>query len=164
MSSKRQAALADLKARLAWITLANGYSTDAGNAIYYGVRLALQDGDPDAFLAVLVADAETEQLGPRLRQRLPIEIHCYAKVTSIDDPMEDVEELIADIKRAVEIERDGANVDRFLGTAVDGVPYGTLPKGVERGSVRVFPRDEGMTTVGCSVSYTLVFDELWGQP
>jgi hypothetical protein len=79
------------------------------------------------------------------------------------DPVLVIEGMIEDIKRAVEIEGNGA-LDRFLGTEVAGIPYGTLPLGVERGSVRAIPREAGSPIVGASVTYNLSFQEDWGQP
>lgn len=160
-ASKRQAALLDLIARLEFITKAKGYNTDAGEHLFLGEAPTFGEDDPPAALAVLVAEDSPQTSGGIIRIRTPIEIWAVVPAT-LEQPLLAVEAIIADIKEAVEIEADGS-VDRFLGTVTDqGRPYGTLPKGLERGSIRALRRQEGSTYVGAVVEYVAYFEESWG--
>jgi hypothetical protein len=160
--SKRQAALQDLIARLAYITKEKGYNTDAGEHIFLGEAPTFGEDDPPEALAVLVGEDSPQTSGGLIRTRTPIEIWAVVPAT-LEQPLLAVEAIIADIKEAVEIEADGS-VDRFLGmlTEEEGKPYGTLPKGLERGSIRALRRQEGSTYVGASVEYVAHFEEAWG--
>lgn len=174
MSSKRESAFADLLTRLAFITIANGYSTDAGEHIFFNETPKLGPDDAPAALAVMVGeDGNPGTQGSRIRSRVVIDVQAFALLASDATPLLVSEALIADIKHAVEIEGNDQNataggdasIDRFLGTVDDDSrPYGTLPRGVERGSVRALPREAGSEVVGATVEYVLYFEEGWGQP
>lgn len=159
-TSKRQAALVDLVTRLEFITKAKGYNTDAGEHIFLGEAPTFGEDDPPEALAVLVGEDSPLTSGGVIRTRTPIEIWAVVPA-GIEQPLLAVEAIIADIKEAVEIEADGS-VDRFLGTVDDdGRPYGTLPKGLERGSIKSLRRQEGSTFVGAAVEYIAHFEEHW---
>lgn len=162
MPSKRSAALLDLRSRLAWITVENGYSSDIGKQITMGEVYVLGEDDPKTGLAIMVGDDSSESSGQRTESEVPVEVACYIPVGT-DDPVLVIEDMIEDIKRAVEIEPTPDN-DRALGTITDGVLYGTLPMGVSRGQIRAIPREPGSPIVGASVTYLLQFQEDWGQP
>lgn len=162
MSSKRSAALVDLRSRLAWIAKDNDYSSDIGNQITMGEVYQLGPDDSKTGIAVMVGDDSGESAGQRTTSVVPVEVVGYIPYDTVDAVLV-IEGIIEDIKRAVEIEEDGAR-DRFLGTTVDDVPYGTLPCGVERGAVRTIPREAGSPIIGASVTYMLTFQEDWGQP
>jgi hypothetical protein len=158
--SKRQAAIGDLVGRLAFITKAKGYNTDAGEHIFVGEAPTFGEADPPEALAVLVEEDSVQVNGGVIRARTPIEIWAVVPAGT-SDPLLAVEAIIADIKEAVEIEADGA-VDRFLGVLTeDGKPYGTLPRGLERGTIKPLRRQEGSTYVGVAVEYVAHFEERW---
>lgn len=159
--SKRQAAIGDLVRRLSYITKANGYNTDAGEHIFVGEAPTFGEADPPEALAVLVGEDSAQTNGGVIRTRTPIEIWAVVPAGT-NDPLLAVEAIITDIKEAVEIEADGS-VDRFLGDVAEGgVPYGTLPRGLERGTIKPLRRQEGSTYVGTSVEYVANFEEHWG--
>lgn len=167
MSTKRSLALLDLKSRLAKITIANVFSSDAGLHIAMGDILQLGPDDAQVGLAVSVGDDTVENRGPRNICTVPVEIAAYVPVDTTDSLIV-IEGLIGDIKRAVEIESDQPNSptgrDIFLGAIVDGVAVGTTMKGVKRGATKQIPREVGATVIGASVTYELTFNEFWGEP
>lgn len=159
--SKRQAAIAELVRRLEFITKANGYNTDAGEHIFLGEAPAFGEGDPPEALAILIDDDSPQTNGGVVRTRTPIEIWAVVPA-GFEDPLLAIEAIITDIKEAVEIEADGS-IDRFLGTVTEaGQPYGTLPRGIERGVVQAVKRDPGGTYVRAAVEYVAYFEETWG--
>jgi hypothetical protein len=161
--SKRATALADLAARLAWITVAHGYNSDAGEHIFLGEQPAFGPDDPPAAIAIVVGDDSPTQLGPTIRSTVPVEVQAYVPA-DLDAPLLALEALIADIKVAVEIEGNDQNATLGGSASVDRSLEGTLPKGLDRGATRSIPRAEGSTVVGVSVEYRLTFEERWGKP
>jgi len=157
--SKRQAALADLVNRLSFILVEKGYNTDAGLHIFLGEVPKFGPNDPPAALAVMVGDDSPETSGGTVRTRVPFEVQAIvpAEMTA---PTLAIEEIIADIKEAVEIEADGS-VDRYLGV-IDGKPA-TLSKGLQRGAIRSIRREPGSEYVGAAVEYVATFEEKWGS-
>jgi len=103
---------------------------------------------------VVGADSPTTQ-GGLVRTRVPVEIQAIVPAT-IDDAFMALEAIVADIKRAVEIEGVQAFRTRSL--------KGTLPMGLERGVTRVLPREDGSLFVGTGIEYVLSFEEKWGDP
>jgi len=158
--SKRQVALADLLGRLIFITKANGYNTNAGASISAGEAPRFGPDDPPAALAVFVGDDSPDTKGGTVRTDVPIEI--WATVPAgLGAPLIAIEELIADVRVAIEVEKDGS-VDRSLG-GVAGGPA-TLPTGLRRGSTRPLRREPGSEFVGASVEYVATFETRWGTP
>jgi len=154
-NSRREDALLDLRSRVAFIEIAKGYGSDAGKAIFMGETPVFGPDDPPAALAIVVgADSPTTQ-GGLVRTRVPVEIQAIVPAT-IDDAFMALEAIVADIKRAVEIEGVQAFRTRSL--------KGTLPMGLERGVTRILPRDEGSLFVGTGIEYVLSFEEKWGDP
>lgn len=159
--SKRQAAIADLVRRLEFITKVKGYNTDAGEHIFIGEAPTFGEDDPPEALAVLVEEDSPQIQGGLIRTRTPIEIWAVVPA-GVEDPLLAIEAIITDIKEAVEIEANGS-IDRFLGIVDDaGKPYGTLPRGLERGVIKPLKRQEGSTYVGAAVEYIANFEERWG--
>lgn len=148
-ATQRQLILTALVGQLQLITIANGYNTDAGLAVYLGVSVDLGEDDADVAIAVVPETDEVAFQGANVLVRLPIEIQAIAKA-SLDQPWLAVEELVADIKRAVETE------DRTLG--------GVVRKRLERGSTRTLEREPGALSVGCSITYVAPYVEGWGTP
>jgi len=110
--SKRQLALTDLVNRLSFIQVAKGYNTDAGLHIFLGEVPRFGPNDPPAALAVVVGDDSPETTGGTTRTRVPFEVQAIVPA-DMTAPTLAIEEIVADIKEAVEIEADGvlANVD-----------------------------------------------------
>lgn len=153
-ASLRQQILAAVVTRLSVITQADGaYFTDAGATLFAGEAPQLGPDDPAHALAVLLVDDEPRQAGPGYLVTGTLEIHAVANTaldgTSLDDAWMLVEQLLADIKRAVEL------TDRKLG----GLLYN-----MERGPARPLPRQEGSLTVGAIMTYELSWKEDWGTP
>lgn len=159
--SKRQAALADLLNRLSFIQQDKGYNTDAGLNIFEGEapRFGSAD-DPAEALAVFLGDDVPETSGGTVRTRVPIEVWATVPV-GLESPLMVVEAIVADIREAVEIEKDGST-DRSLGV-FEGGPA-TMPTGLERGPTRPLRRDPGSEYVGTSCEYVARFETRWGQP
>jgi hypothetical protein len=161
MTSRRELALLDLKARLAWITEKHGYNSNAGKTISMGEQITLGPDDPPAALSIVVGQDSPSVAGGVVRTTVPVEIQAFVPA-DLAAPLLALERLIADIKVSVEIEGNDQNAG--LGASVDRSLNGTLPTGLTRGSTRHFPREEGSTTVGASVEYLLSFEEGWGKP
>jgi len=157
--SKRQLALTDLVNRLSFIQVAKGYNTDAGLHIFLGEVPRFGPNDPPAALAVVVGDDSPETTGGTTRTRVPFEVQAIVPA-DMTAPTLAIEEIIADIKEAVEIEADGS-VDRYLGV-IDGKPA-TLSKGLQRGAIRSIRREPGSEYVGAAVEYVATFEEKWGS-
>ena len=179
VTSKRLLAIQDLAARLAFITMANGFSSDAGLNIYLGRLPKLGPDDPPAALAVFLdadqpPDGGTYTTGGTVRSRVPIVVHALARVASNQSPLVVFEGLIADIKQAAEIEGNdpnhpeslaGAWVQRYLGVVAGSPPSPvTLAKGFERGETRVHFAEGGSEITGASVEYLMFLEEQWGRP
>ena len=166
MMSKRQQILTEVLTRLAEIATANGFATDAGQLLFVNESPDLGPGDPDAAIAVLVReDVITHQMA-KFQIQLPIDLCAIVKVPVAEDgaaatetdpgrphPWAVTEAAIADIKRAMEIEE---TPPRSLG--------GLAAPRFERGTTRPVPRDEGSTSVGAMIRYTVPYLEGWGQP
>lgn len=148
-NTKRQYLLEALNTRLAAITTANDFQTNAGQHIYIGETPALGPDDEDEALAIVIGDEEPQYQGVNLFIALPIDVQAVVKA-DLDAPWMTVEAIIGDIKRAVELE------DRTL----DGL----VKRMIQRGPVRALPREPGSTTVGAAVTYVAPFLEGWGTP
>ena len=149
MPIRRQEILTVLRDRLETIAIAAGYQTDAGENVFLGELPALGEDDPDVALAIVVGDEVPQYQGEQLFVRLPFELHTIAKA-DLDEPWLTVEQLIADVKRAIE------QPDRTLG--------GLVRRMIEREAVRTVPREPGSTTVGAMVVYVAPYLEAWGDP
>lgn len=147
--SKRQQILAEFVSRLATIRTANGYNTEAGATIFSGEAPQFGPDDPTTALALVVGDDETGYQGENVKCDWPIDVQGFVRATS--DPATVIEELISDIKRAVE------QPDRTLGGLL-------VPRGIERGNTRALKRETGSEYVGAAVEYRVTFCEKWGAP
>jgi len=146
--SNRGDALTVLVARLAEITAANGYSSDAGLKLFIGEQPVMGPSDPEASIAVVVRPDEPGYQGENVDIILPVGLQAIVKSTA--GAWVTIENTIADIKRAVETDHD-------LG--------GTLkPRGLVRGVTRPLDRESGSEYVGAEVEYRLNYGERWGQP
>lgn len=152
--SVRQAALALLVSRVELISVANGYQTNAGEHVSVGETVTLGPDDPEASIAVLIApDAPGHQM-ENVVVELPLEVAAVVREGSAvltefgRYSWFTVEAIVADIKRAVEQDRN------LGGTVIE----------LKRGPVRPFDREAGSEFVGAGVEYVLKYVERWGQP
>jgi hypothetical protein len=154
---KRYDAIKAIRDRLEQISTSNGYLTDAGALIFIGEAAVLEhmetNGDevPEIALAVMVGTDEViPAQGEKVVSILPVEVQALAKA-SLPEPQLTAEQIIHDVKKAVEQE------DRTLGGLL-------LNRGLERGVTRVIDREPGGYHVGIGVMYRLALAEPWGQP
>lgn len=164
--ARRADIIAIFVTRLESILVSNGYNTDAGNAIYVNENPGLGTDDeapiPAAVALITQPDDPGDWQGDALLIRLPLEFQAHV-TQAVDDPYLLAEDLLEDVKRAVErvdepngetlLEREA----RTLGRKVAGVTFA-------RGSTRVIPREPGQTTVGLGVTYLIPYKEKWGEP
>lgn len=147
--STRPSILAEFLSRVSAIQVANGYATDAGLKIFFGATPELGPDDPAAALALLVRDDSTlGDLGNDELTTLPVDVVALVKASG-DQPWAAVEEVVADIKRAIE------TADRDFS--------GLLSKLLARGRTKVLSRGAGSTTVGAGVTYTATYLDQWGS-
>ena len=148
-ASRRRLIVEALKARVEAIRVANGFETDAGVTVFLGETPPLGPDDPETAIAIVVGDEDPQYQGANLFIRLPVAIQALARA-DLEQPWLAVEDLIGDIKRAVELE------DRTLG--------GLVKRQIERGSVVALEREPGSTTVGAAVTFVCPYVEGWGTP
>jgi hypothetical protein len=145
----RQLIIEALRDRLKVIEVANGFTTDAGRALFLGETPELGEGDPDAAIAMVIREDDVRYQGMNLMIGLPVSIQALVKV-SLDQPYLLIEALLGDIKRAVELE------DRTLG--------GLVKRQIQRGVTRTMEREPGSTTAGVSILYVCPYTEVFGDP
>lgn len=148
----RQAILTELLTRVSGIQIADGYSTDAGLLVLFGETPMLGPEDPATAIAILVRDDAPDDLGGYGGDggdsvtKLPIEVQGIARADQ-KNPWLTVEDVIADVRRAVE------SADPTIG--------GLLTKQLQRGRVRPLNREPGATSIGASQLYTATFVDPW---
>lgn len=149
--SRRADLLSAIATRLAAITVANGYVTDAGQAIFVNETPTLGPDDPDAAIAVLIGDDQIRaaQPGKKLLIALPITVQALVKA-DLDDAWLTAEGVLADVKQAIEQD------DLTLG--------GLAEQEIQRGQTRTVPREPSNTTVGVAIGYVAHYAEQWGNP
>ena len=147
--SVRQSILTEIVSRLSGISVDNGFQTDAGELVLVGQTPALSEADPEQALAVLVGGDVVGYQGENVLTQLSIVVHALLRA-DVDQPTLASEAVIADIKKAVEIDHD-------LGGALQ-------PRGLERGSTTAAKREQGSEFVAATVEYNCRFVERWGQP
>ena len=147
--SKRSRIIGWFASALADITTANGFATNAGQAVYIGFTPQLGETDPTTVIVLTIGSDSPSWQADKVMLRLPLTINVTAKATE-NLPWAEIESVLADVKRAIEIE------DRSLGRLV--------PRGIERGAVRPFERESGSLLIGASVEYIAPYTEGWGHP
>lgn len=147
--TRRQVILAALRIRLQAIHVADGYQTDAGDAVVIGEAPQLGPDDSDVAIALMVQDDDIQYQGENVNALLPIEIQAVAKV-DLERPWWTAEMVLGDIKRAIEVD------DRTLA--------GVVPRRIQRGRTRIKDREAGSSTVGIGVTYIAPYLEAWGRP
>jgi hypothetical protein len=148
-ASTRQLILEAIKTRLEAIEMGDDFLTDAGAAVFLGFEPPFGPDDPDVAIAITVGVDSRQSGQANVQGRLPIQIAAIAKA-DLTEPWVAVESVLADIKRAVELE------DRTLG--------GLVNHRLERGDTETLARDAGATTVGCVITYLADYVEGWGTP
>jgi hypothetical protein len=150
MKSRRHRALEEIGRRLRLIAVANGFRTEAGSAVFMGQEVTFGPGDSGAAIDVVVGEDEVLHQGENVGTAVPVHIHALVKA-SIADPLLSLEEVIADVKQAVE------QSDRTLGGVL-------VQRGLDRVAVRPREREEGSEFVGAIVEYRMTLAEQWGNP
>lgn len=148
MASRRQRIIQAVASRLSNILPINGYNTNAGLNVFLGEDPTLGPDDPDVALSVSVGDTSNGQGLSQVLVEMPIEIVALAKA-DVDAPLLAIEEVIADIRRAIE--------------TADGSLGGEC-KQILRGSIRSLPRESGTSVVGAAVEYQVWYADVWGSP
>jgi hypothetical protein len=146
---KRKAIIAAIVARLAEIQVASGYATDLGLTQYVGEVPTQSPDDAPQAMAIIVGVEQPNWQGKKLYVTLPIEVQIL--VPPGDVVWQAVEDGIADVKRAMEIDHD-----------LGGLLEQHFP--IKRGGVLTAARESGQTTVGAAVPYEFTYTEGWGQP
>jgi hypothetical protein len=146
--TKRLRILDAMAVLLSEITIANGYETNAGQALYIGAAPELSENDPPAGIAIVPQDAVTRENGPQW-EVFPLDVQAIA-YADLEQPWIAVELVIGDLKRAIE------RTDRTLGSILKG--------DLVRGSTKTLERLPGSKTVGAGVTYLCSFVEPWGNP
>jgi hypothetical protein len=147
-TTRRLLILSRLADRQSVITIANGFTTDAGLKIYIGAAPELSDGDPDEAIAIVPRDDLPKESGYQWTT-LPVEIQALGKAGTAD-AWSKLEVLLGAIKIATELP------DRTLGSLLKG--------DMTRGSTRVVERPPGSTTIALGVIYVCSYVEPWGNP
>lgn len=149
MSTRRRLILEAIKTRLAAINGVAPYETDAGARVYLGVMPGLGPDDPETAIGIAVASDSVRFSGANKTIELPVEIQAIARA-DIDLPWLAIEDLIGDIKRAIE------QSDRTLG--------GLTKLEIRPSSTRELQLREGSDSVGAGVTYLVPYVEQWGDP
>lgn len=150
-TSKVEAIIAAVIARLQGIATGDGYFTDLGASLLVNEFPSFGPDDPRQALVLLVGDDEQTWQGKGYLIRLPLTVLVLVDA-DLDDGWLVAERAIADVKRAVETD------DRTLGGLLTTNGY------LERGNVERIPRDPGSAAIGAAVPYTAPYKEGWGTP
>ncbi len=148
-ASRRQQVLEAFRDRLNTIQAGDAFQTSAGEHVTLGYVPEFGPDDPDIGVAIVVGDDQNGWQGKKLATAVPIVIHALAKV-ALDEPWIAVEQVLSDIKRAVEIE--------------DWTYGGLMRERLLRGTTRTSSREPGSTTVGLTITYVAPITEVWGAP
>jgi hypothetical protein len=149
MAYRRLEILEAIVTRLSAITTAGGFATNAGQLVFLGETQMLGEDDPDTGIAVVIEPDRVTGSRANVAIELPFEIQALVKV-DIDEPHLMVEQVLGDIKKAIELE------DRKFGRL--------FAQDLERGSTRTLPREPGSTTAGAGIQYRGLYQEAWGNP
>lgn len=125
------------------------FETDAGANVWLGETPGFGENDPDVAIGIVPGDEEPTRNAENVIVELPVEIQAVANA-DLDEPWLAVEQVLADVKRALELE------DRLMG--------GLLSEFMTRGATRTISRQDGSTAVGFGLTYVCVYREKWGHP
>jgi len=149
MSSNRQNAIGELQARLSTILVANGFSTNAGAMVLIGEVPVFGPDDPIHALSIQPGADEVTFKGEQAFVKLPVKVAVMAKA-NLSDVWSTIEDVIADVKRAVETDHD--------------LSKHVVPRGFTRGPTTPLERQDGSEFIGVEIEYRLEFPEVWGDP
>jgi hypothetical protein len=149
MASNRRQILEAVRERLQAILRSGGYHTDAGALVFLGEAPNLGPDDPAQAIAILVDDDRVIGVKTQVQIELPVSIAALVRA-DLDTPWLMVEDVLADIKRAIEVP------DRQLGLGR------IVTSRIERGTTRTLERQDGTNVVGATVTYTIPYVEVWG--
>jgi hypothetical protein len=149
--ARRTQILAALKARLEQISVANGYWTNAAGHVHHGrVEVTADDVlSGTAVLALIPGRATKREGGRRMLLDLPLAIQGLVPADPVN-PLDSVEPILADIKRAFFLP-----ADEQLGGLVTHVAYV---------GESVTDRVSGGTLAGVEVEANVVYWEQYGLP
>jgi hypothetical protein len=148
--SARKDALTELRTRLEGITVVNGFTTNAGQQLFIGERPVLGPDDPAASIVMVVGtDQPAPNQGENVVYILPVKVQLLVRA-DVATPWDVIEDVIADVKKAVETDHD------LAGT--------TVRRGLERGPTEALDRESGSEFVGVTMEYKLTMAEKWGTP
>lgn len=133
---------ADLAARIAGITVANGYRTDIGSTVFAG-RRRLDDSHMPCAVIVEGEDTPTAQQPGKVRIEARYAVEGVAACDP-DDPNDVGRAIVADIKQAI------WGGDITFGRRVVSIDY--------RGRT-IAPREDGAAMVSAAVEFSLSFAE-----
>ena len=150
MSTRRRSILETIKTRLEAIRIAGGFATDAGAQVFLNEAPALGPDDGDVGIVILVGDDRATWQGKCFLLSLPLELQAVAKA-DLDEPWLAVEDVLGDIKQAIELE-DGRTLSGLL-----SAPF-------ERGVTATLKREPGSEYVGATIVYHAPYKERWGHP
>ena len=142
--SKASQLAAAINARIAAISVANGYNTDIGALVYRGKRTANEDKVPFAFI-IEGDDQVVEQNGMQARVVVSYAVEGHAACDP-DNPNDTVHLIVADLKRAIfggDVTYGGLVVKR------SGAEPGLRYQGRTVGE-----REDGAKIVGAGVLFT----------
>lgn len=149
MSSRRQDIIEAVRDRLTAISQANGYQTDAGAVVLVGEAPSFGPADPPQAIALTVDDDSATYQGEQVVVVLPLVVHAIVKA-DLAAPYLAAEAIVADIKKAIEVDHDLGGL--------------TVRRGLERGVVKAAVREPGSEYVAARVEYRATYAELWGAP
>lgn len=148
-ASRREQIIDALKTRAEAITVVGGFNTDLGASLLINELPQFGPDDPRQVLVMLVGDDEITSQGKGFLYRLPFTFLVLVDA-DVEDGWRQVEQGIADVKRAIELE------DRTLGGLSSGY--------MERGNVETIPREPGSAAIAAAVPYVTFMKEGWGAP
>lgn len=156
---KRYRIITEALRRLRLISVANGFLTDVGANVFWGFVPVLGQDDVKQAIALLIGEDELAGgfQGGKVSLRLPLNIAALVspEFRDRDEPGKQVELMLADIKRAMELD------DNTFGGLLRG---GNNVTGLSRGTTEVFERRTGTDPIGVVITYAAPYVESWGSP
>lgn len=151
MNSTSEGISQKLEQRLATISKANGYETDAGLKVFRGRRTLTEDDVP-CIVIVEGPEVPSEQQGTKVR----LGVRYMFEAHDVCDPVHPNDKghaLVRDLKRAV------FAGERLRGTALDGLATGMLYRGKT-----IAAREDGESLIFASVAVEPQFTEDVSNP
>ncbi len=158
-SSVRQLVVEEIRRRAVRIKVANSFNTNAGDNVFLGEEVVLSADDGGVAIAIAIGDVVVEDdvgmgtptVGAELSCRMQVSVQAVAVVGDLEEPWISAEQLVQDIKNAME----DPDTDSF--------PDEVMDFGVPEDRDTTLERDEGSTHVGVAVNYEVLYIEKWGS-